>query len=156
MLLNLKQTGSNWQFLVTETNNLVSASMPFDSRYFCHHVIIRWQSHRLPVEMDVHVMKELNDNQRQLNMNNNNRWRKMIAQWSVEQEILRTTTFWSNRWVSHSAISSKNNAMSAWKSFKIILLRFASIINIISDKCPLIALNYNYTIENLLFFIVIN
>lgn len=36
-------------------------------------------------------MKELNDNQRQLNMNNNNRWRKMIAQWSVEQEILRTT-----------------------------------------------------------------
>lgn len=36
-------------------------------------------------------MKELNDNQRQLNMNNNNLWRKMIAQWSVEQEILRTT-----------------------------------------------------------------
>lgn len=36
-------------------------------------------------------MKELNDNQRQFNMNNNNRWRKMIAQWSVEQEILRTT-----------------------------------------------------------------
>lgn len=36
-------------------------------------------------------MKELNDNQRQLNMNNNNQWRKMIAQWSVEQEILRTT-----------------------------------------------------------------
>lgn len=65
--------------------------MPFDSRYFCHHVIIRCQSHRLPVEMDVHVMKKLNDNQRQLNMNNNNRWRKMIAQWSVEQEILRTT-----------------------------------------------------------------
>lgn len=38
-------------------------------------------------------MKELNDNQRQLNMNNNNRWRKMIAQWSVEQEILRTTIY---------------------------------------------------------------
>lgn len=36
-------------------------------------------------------MKELNDNQQQLNMNNNNQWRKMIAQWSVEQEILRTT-----------------------------------------------------------------
>lgn len=36
-------------------------------------------------------MKELNDNRQQLNMNNNNQWRKMIAQWSVEQEILRTT-----------------------------------------------------------------
>lgn len=36
-------------------------------------------------------MKELNDNQQQLNMNNNNQWRKMIAQLSVEQEILRTT-----------------------------------------------------------------
>lgn len=91
MLLNLET--NRVQLLVTETNNLVSASMPFDSRYFCHHVIIRWQSHRLPVGMDVHVMKELNDNQRQLNMNNNNRWRKMIAQWSVEQEILRTTIY---------------------------------------------------------------
>lgn len=145
----LKQTGSNWQFLVTETNNLVSASMPFDSRYFCHHVIIRWQSHRLPVEMDVHVMKELNDNQRQLNMNNNNRWRKMIAQCMVgrARNFENYNTFWSNRWAFHSAISSKNNAMSAWKSFKIILLRFA-LINIIIDKCPLIALalNYNYTI----------
>lgn len=64
--------------------------------------------------------------------------------------------FWSNRWVFYFVISSKNNVMFVWKLFKIILLRFVLIINIISDKCLLIVLNYNYIIENFFFFIVIN
>lgn len=88
-------------------------------------------------------MKELNDNQRQLNMNNNNRWRKMIAQWSVEQEILRTTIHFGV--IDEHLILQLVARIMLW--FKIILLRFA-LINIIIDKCPLIALalNYNYTI----------
>lgn len=64
--------------------------------------------------------------------------------------------FWSSRWVFYFVISSKNNFMFVWKLFKIILLRFVLIINIISDKCLLIVLNYNYIIENFFFFIVIN
>lgn len=53
--------------------------------------------------------------------------------------------FWSNRWVFNFVISSKNNVMIVWKFFKIILLGFV-LINLISDKCLLIILNYNYII----------
>lgn len=50
----------------------------------------------------------------------------MIAQWSVEQEILRTTIHFGaiNAYLIFSAINSKKNTSIAWKSPKIILLRF--------------------------------